>query len=98
MRNDQEFVSVHTHLKKRLNQKRRTGMSIASFLLHHLRQYAIYPDEMSVKFKDGKLKVKLVDSEDKTKWFHKREEYRTQLNQKLEEMDYKVVVKEMKVL
>lgn len=98
MKKDYEFSTIHDQLKKRLNQKQRTGMSIWSFLLHHLKQYARYPNEMTVKFARGMLKVKLIELEDKTLWFHKREQYRIELNERLKVMGYKITVEKIKIL
>jgi hypothetical protein len=98
MRKDHEFTDIGKHLKARLKQKKRTGMSVAAYMLYHLKQYAYYPDEMTVKFSNGILKVRLVEQEDKTKWFHMREKYRAELNTKLEAMDYQVQVLTIKIL
>lgn len=98
MRDDHEFTTIHHHLKKRLNQKKRTWMSIWAFLLHALRPYAQYPNEMSIKFTRNILKIKLIEQEDKTAWFHKREWYRTQLNQKLKAMWYANSIHTIKIL
>lgn len=98
MKKDYEFKTIHDHLKKRLNQKQRTGMSIGSFMLHHLKQYALYPQEMSIKFNAWTLKVRLIEKENKTLWFHKREQYRTELNDTLTRMGYAVQVQIIKIV
>lgn len=98
MRKDHEFTDIGKHLRNRLKQKKRTGMSVAAYMLYYLKQYANYPDEMTVKFSNGLLKVRLVEQEDKTKWFHMRERYRTELNIKLEVMNYQVQVRVIKIL
>lgn len=88
---------INDAIKHRLHQKNLTGQSIGALIVHWSREWADYPNELAGYIRHGQFFVKLDKREDTTRWFHKREYYRAQINKKLKAHGYELQIRAVRI-
>lgn len=84
-------------MKKRFAQRKMTGLSIWSLILHVLKEKALYPDNLTGYTRHNKFFVTLDIREDKTTWFHQRKILVDEVNAVLKKHDYDFVLTDLNI-